>query len=63
LDHVSKPLRHHQIDVAWKLRVGVKNFAIPMAAPMPAPVPELLIFAIPIATCLTCRSNYCKDDQ
>jgi len=35
------------------LSFSLKNFAIPMAAPMPAPVPELLIFAIPIATCLT----------
>jgi len=42
-------LRHHELGklnaTAWKLRAGAKNYAIPMATP----VPELLILAIPIA--------------
>ena len=51
--HVNKPLRHHKLRkldaTAWKLRVRVKNYAIPMAAwqGCQQPVSEHLIFAIP----------------
>jgi len=67
-DHVSKPLCHHElrtleIDLkdtgAWKLQVGVKNYAILMATPMS----DFLILAIQTAICLKRCFNNCKDGQ
>ena len=63
LDCVKKPLRHQELGklnaTAWKLRAGVKNYAITMATL----VLELLIVAIPIEIWLRRRFNNRKGNE
>ena len=64
VDCANKPLCHHELDTTTcKLRVVVKNYAIPKAAwqGRQESASEDLSSAIPIAVGFRQRFNYCKD--